>query len=69
MNRREILKGGVALGATAVAAPYVRAQATITLQGASQFNDDHAFTRAMAKFEELVKQYYGKPVEFVLHKN
>jgi tripartite ATP-independent transporter DctP family solute receptor len=69
MNRREILRGGAALGAAAVAAPYVKAQAGITLQGASQFNDDHAFTKAMVKFEELVKQYYGKPISFVLHKN
>ena len=42
---------------------------TVTLNGASQFNDDHAFTKAMVKFEELVKKYYGKPVNFVLHKN
>jgi tripartite ATP-independent transporter DctP family solute receptor len=42
---------------------------TLTLHGASQFTDDHAFTKAMAKFEELVKKYYGKPVNFVLHKN
>ena len=42
---------------------------TVTLHGASQFNDDHAFTKAMVKFEELVKKYYGKPVNFVLHKN
>jgi tripartite ATP-independent transporter DctP family solute receptor len=42
---------------------------TLTLHGASQFNDDHAFTKAMVKFEELVKKYYGKPVTFVLHKN
>ncbi len=41
----------------------------LTLHGASQFNDDHAFTKAMVKFEELVKKYYGKPVTFVLHKN
>jgi tripartite ATP-independent transporter DctP family solute receptor len=41
----------------------------LTLHGASQFNDDHAFTKAMAKFEELVQKYYGKPVNFVLHKN
>ena len=34
-----------------------------------QFNDDHAFTKALVKFEELVKQYYGKPINFVLHKN
>ncbi len=42
---------------------------TITLHGASQFSDEHAFTKAMMKFEELVKKYYGKPVNFVLHKN
>ena len=42
---------------------------TITLHGASQFNDDHAFTKALAKFEELVKKYYAKPINFVLHKN
>ncbi len=42
---------------------------TITLHGASQFTDDHAFTKALVKFEELVKKYYGKPVNFVLHKN
>jgi len=42
---------------------------TITLHGASQFNDDHAFTKALVRFEELVKKYYGKPVNFVLHKN
>jgi tripartite ATP-independent transporter DctP family solute receptor len=42
---------------------------TITLHGASQFADDHAFTKALVRFEELVKKYYGKPVNFVLHKN
>src|SRR5207244_5632680 len=45
------------------------AQQTITLHGAVKFNDDHAFTKALVKFEELVKKYYGKPVNFVLHKN
>jgi TRAP-type transport system periplasmic protein len=45
------------------------AQTAITLHGASQFNDDHAFTKTMVRFEELVKKYYGKPVNFVLHKN
>jgi tripartite ATP-independent transporter DctP family solute receptor len=51
--------------AAALAMP-VQAQ---TWHGASQFNDDHAFTKAMVKFEELVKKYSGKPVNFVLHKN
>jgi TRAP-type C4-dicarboxylate transport system substrate-binding protein len=52
-----------------VAAFSLPAAAQLTLHGASQFNDDHAFTKAMARFEELVKKYYGKPVSFVLHKN
>jgi tripartite ATP-independent transporter DctP family solute receptor len=72
MKRRTVLAG---LGASAVAAgagfPGIRkahAQ-TVTLNGAVQFNDDHAFTKALVKFEELVKQYYGKPIAFNLHKN
>ncbi len=63
MKRRLFL----AAVAAAIALP-VGAQ-TITLNGASQFNDDHAFTKAMVRFEELVKKYYGKPINFVLHKN
>jgi tripartite ATP-independent transporter DctP family solute receptor len=47
----------------------LRAQAPITLNGAVQFNDDHAFTKALVRFEELVKKYYGKPINFTLHKN
>ncbi len=42
---------------------------TITLHGAVQFNDEHAFNKTLLKFEELVKKYYGKPVDFVLHRN
>ena len=45
------------------------AQQVITLRGASQFGDDHAFTKTMVRFEELVKKYYGKPINFVIHKN
>ena len=41
----------------------------ITLKGATQFDEDHAFTRTIRKFEELVKKYYGKPVEFDLYLN
>ncbi len=33
------------------------AQQAITLHGASQFGDDHAFTKTMVRFEELVKKY------------
>jgi tripartite ATP-independent transporter DctP family solute receptor len=59
--------GGIA--ALAAAASLSVAAQPITLHGASQFNDDHAFTKAMVRFEELVKKYYGKPINFVLHKN
>jgi tripartite ATP-independent transporter DctP family solute receptor len=45
------------------------AQQTITLHGAVQFNDDHAFNKSLLKFEELVKKYYAKPINFVLHRN
>ena len=46
-----------------------QAQQVITLNGAVQFNDDHAFNKALLRFEELVKKYYGKPINFVLHRN
>ena len=70
MKRRTVLAG---LGASAVgtlAMPAIlSAQTPVTLNGAVQFNDDHAFTKALVRFEELVKKYYGKPINFTLHKN
>ena len=42
---------------------------TITLRGASQFDDTHSFNQTMLKFAEQVQKYYGKPVNFVLHRN
>lgn len=47
----------------------VGAQQPITLHGAVQFADEHAFNRTLLKFEELTKKYYGKPINFVLHRN
>jgi tripartite ATP-independent transporter DctP family solute receptor len=41
----------------------------VTLHGASQFNDDHAFTKALVRFQELVDKYSGQKVNWVLHKN
>ena len=43
----------------------------ITLHGASQFDERHAFTRLMRKFEQLTKQYYSgeHELEFVMHLN
>ena len=65
-----------AFGSVAVAAmfavfmlPLSAPAQTITLHGAVQFNDEHAFNKTLLKFEELVKKYYGKPTQFVLHRN
>jgi tripartite ATP-independent transporter DctP family solute receptor len=63
------MKRRLFLAAAAAAFALPAGAQTITLHGASQFSDEHAFTKAMIKFEELVKKYYGKPVNFVLHKN
>jgi len=68
MQRRKFLST-VAAGAVAASLTGAAQAQTITLNGASQFNDDHAFTKAMVRFEELVKKYYGKPINFTLHKN
>ena len=70
MKRRNFAVAAVVTAVVASAGFAFPASAqTITLHGASQFNDDHAFTKSLAKFEELVKKYYAKPVTFVLHKN
>ncbi len=67
---RAVVRGAaaLALGISAIAPLSASAQ-PITLRGAVQFNDDHAFTKALVRFQELVVKYYGKPVNFVLHKN
>jgi len=55
--------------ALAVAMPWPGGAQTVTLRGASQFDDNHSFNQTMLKFAELVQKYYGKPVNFVLHRN
>ena len=68
MKRRQLLSTVAAAAVAASVALPVAAQ-TLTLHGASQFSDEHPFTKGLLKFEELVKKYYGKPINFVLHKN
>ena len=63
------MKSKLLLAALCAAFAIPAAAQTVTLHGASQFNDEHAFTKALTRFEELVKKYYGKPINFVLHKN
>jgi tripartite ATP-independent transporter DctP family solute receptor len=41
----------------------------LTLHGAVQFPDEHVFTRALVRFQELVDKYSGKKTNWVLHKN
>lgn len=70
MKRRDLTRG-LAAGTALLSLPHVaRAQQAITLNGAVQFNDDHVFTRALVRFEELVRRYYtAGPLNFVLHRN
>jgi tripartite ATP-independent transporter DctP family solute receptor len=58
-----------ALGALAAAFAGGAAAQDLTLHGASQFNDEHAFTKALVRFQELVSKYSGKKINWVLHKN
>ena len=68
-NPLPALGRGLAVLGLAALAGAASAQAPITLHGASQFNDDHAFTKALVKFQELTSKYYGKPINWVMHKN
>ena len=58
MKRRTVLAGLGATAATGILGmpSILKAQAPVTLNGAVQFNDDHAFNRALLRFEELVKK-------------
>jgi len=67
---RCVFKTTAATVAMVLAASVAHAD-TIRLNGASQFDESHAFTKTMRKFEELVQEYYQGPdeLEFVLHLN
>ena len=71
-TRRTLLRSAAASAVTGIAGFSIvgRAQAqALTLNGASQFNDEHPYTMAMQRFADLIKQYYNQPVNFVMHKN
>ncbi len=61
---------GVALatGVSAVSMTAAVAQ-DVTLRGASMFDDNHAFTKTMRKFADLVQENYDGSVEFDLRLN
>ncbi|MDA8870015.1 TRAP transporter substrate-binding protein [Rhizobiaceae bacterium] len=58
----------LAAGLGAVSSLPVQAQ-EVTLRGASMFDENHAFTKTMVKFAELVEQYYDGDVTFDLRLN
>jgi len=61
---------GVALATGLGAASMTAAVAQdVTLRGASMFDDNHAFTKTMRKFAELVEANYSGGVEFDLRLN
>ncbi|REG84133.1 TRAP transporter substrate-binding protein [Marinomonas pollencensis] len=53
----------------AFAALATSANADTTLRGASMFDEQHAFTKTLMKFDELVGQYYSGDVTFDLRLN
>ena len=71
MTKAKLLSGPLMTAAAALvlSAASAQAQDPIELHGASQFNDEHAFTKALVKFQELTQECYGEPIDFVLHKN
>ncbi len=60
----------VAVGVSLASASLAQAD-KIVLHGASQFDERHAFTRLMRKFEQLTQLYYNgeHELEFVMHLN
>jgi TRAP-type C4-dicarboxylate transport system substrate-binding protein len=67
--KRSSFLSSIAVAVVAAAFVLPAGAQVITLHGASQFSEEHPFTKGLMKFEELVKKYYGKPINFVLHKN
>jgi len=65
MKKMGMLLAGCAFAALTAAS----AQAETTLVGAVQFDESHAFTKALRKFEELAGECSGGELQFDLHLN
>lgn len=68
MTHRIRLAGAFAVAGLLASAAPAGAQ-EIELHGAVQFDDNHAFNKALLKFEELTAACYAEPIKFVLHRN
>lgn len=62
---KHFLTGALLLSAVAITPAY----AQTTMRGASMFDTDHAFTKTLTRFAELVDEYYDGDVEFDLRLN
>jgi len=60
---------GILFAAIGLCASLNEGAQQVTLHGAVQFPDEHVFTRALVRFQELVDKYSGKKTNWVLHKN
>lgn len=66
----KVLFGGLAAALLATAGLAAPASAEITLVGASQFSEEHAFTKTMREFERLVSACYtDEPIVWEMHLN
>ena len=67
IGRRSVIGAALALAATSLMGN-AHAQ-DITLRGASLFDNDHAYSKTLIKFGELVNEYYDGDVTFDLRGN
>ncbi|UWQ22445.1 TRAP transporter substrate-binding protein [Jannaschia sp. W003] len=66
INRRTL---GLVAAAAIAATPLAAVAQEVTLRGASMFDEEHAFTKTLRRFEELVQEKYDGEVEFDLRLN
>ena len=64
----KLLKGAVVAGAL-MASATITSAADLTLRGASLFDNDHAYSKTLIRFGELVNKHSGKDVKFDLRGN
>lgn len=67
-STKNFLAGAALAGAVALSATYAGAQ-DMTLRGASLFDNEHAYSKTLIKFGELVNEYSGEKVTFDLRGN
>jgi len=69
LERRFLLPAFLSIVAAFLLVACSNRDGTITIRGASQFDGDHSYTQTLEKFHELVREYYGKPINFELYEN